>query len=455
MGWSYRKSFRAGPFRMNFSKKGISYSMGVKGARINTGPGGTYVSLSTHGISYRQKISGPVPPLPYPTYETQPNNADDNIASAAVEELTDTDSLAFITELNQKYAKISYAKEAKLPLLLILLALLFFSFGKRETIVQPAADSIVVRIIALKGANIREEPNVKSHILQTAAYDQKFALLDSSNQQWLKVGLADDSGYVNRELAEINHLFSEEVKEDETYLANKYLVYEVALLLLCFIPVMRWLKRLDKKRFTIALHYNMEDKYQQVYDQFVAHFVTFSRSSRIWQYLKAQGTMDYKRNAGAGQLIRRARIPGLSANKMPAPYFVTNVAIPCISLRDMELYFLPERLLIKRRNTFAAVFYKNLRITGLVAEFIESEMLPHDARVIGYTWQYVNKTGGPDKRFNGNRKLPICAYSQYTFISDTGIFEIIATSKQSAMDDFADFITRIGILQSRMGNCYL
>jgi hypothetical protein len=58
MGWSYRKSFGSGPFRVNFSKRGISYSVGVKGARMNFGPRGTYVNLSSHGIKYRRKLQG-------------------------------------------------------------------------------------------------------------------------------------------------------------------------------------------------------------------------------------------------------------------------------------------------------------------------------------------------------------------------------------------------------------
>ncbi|WP_343745305.1 DUF4236 domain-containing protein [Chitinophaga sp.] len=453
MGWSFRKSLSAGPFRMNFSKSGISYSMGVKGARINTGPRGTYVSLSAYGISYRQKISGPAP-LPSPVADRSPGAADNNIASAPVEELTDTDSQAFIAELNRKCAQVSYAKGIKLPMLLILVALLFTSWGTRERIVQPAADTVFVRIQAFNGANIRQAPNVKSRIIQMAAYDQKYTLLDTANPQWLKVGVSDSAGYVNRDLAEINHLSYKEVKEEERYLVNNYLGYEIVLWVVGFVLLVRWLKKVDKKRFTMELHYDMDDKYQQVYQQFREHFITFLQSSKIWQYLNAQATNDYKRNAGAGKLIRRISVRRLSENKVPAPYFITNVSIPCISLYNMELYFLPERMLIKRGNTFAAVFYKNLRITGHDTNFIESEPLPRDARVIDYTWQYVNKSGGPDRRFNNNRKLPVCLYSQYTFTSDTGFFEIIATSKLSAMDDFAGFVLKIGALQSRMRACY-
>ncbi|MBC9913887.1 DUF4236 domain-containing protein [Chitinophaga varians] len=454
MGWSFRKSISAGPFRMNFSKSGVSYSVGGKGARINTGPRGTYVNLSAYGISYRQKVSAPVSPLSPPSFETSPGERHNNITSAAVEELTDTDSQSFITELNQKCAKVSYAKGAKLPLLLLLAVLLFSSWGKRDRIIQPATDTTFVRVVAVNGANIRKEPNVKSRILETATYDQKYILLDTSNRQWLKVGVSDSSGYVSRDLAEISHLSYDEVKEEESYLVNEYLGYEIVLWILGFVFLIRWLKRVDRKRFTMELHYAMDDKYEQVYQQFKAHFVTFSRSSRIWQYLNTQRTTDYKRHAGAGNLIRRLRIRGISENKIPIPYFVTNVAIPYISLHNLELYFLPERLLVKRGSAFAAIYYKNLHITGRVTDFIESDMLPGDARVVDYTWQYVNKSGGPDRRFNNNRKLPVCAYSEYTFTSDTGVFETIATSKQSAMDDFAGFILKIGALQERVGACY-
>lgn len=368
MGWSFRKSVGYGLFKVNFSKSGVSYSMGVRGARVNLGPRGTYVNLNAHGINYRQRIAGPVYPPPFPGPASMPVEAHNNIASADVDTLTDTDSQAFIEELNRKSAQVSYVKGAMLPMLLVVFAFVSAAFDRQERVIK-----------------------------------------------------------------------------------SDYLVYELALCMICFVPLVRWLKRLDKRRFTMAIHYDMDDQYRQVYEQFTVHFGTFSRSSKVWQYLNAQRTTDYKRNAGAGKIIRRVGVRGISENKIPTPYFVTNVAIPCITLHNMELYFLPERLLIKRGSVFAAVFYKNLQLKGQCVNFIESETLPADALVINYTWQYVNRSGGPDRRFNNNRKLPVCAYSEYTFTSDTGIFEIIATSKQSAMDDFAGFIIKIGVLQERMG----
>lgn len=61
MGLYFRKSVNlGGGLRLNFSKSGIGLSGGVKGARISTGPRGTYMNLSIPGtgIGYRTRLGG-------------------------------------------------------------------------------------------------------------------------------------------------------------------------------------------------------------------------------------------------------------------------------------------------------------------------------------------------------------------------------------------------------------
>ncbi|MEU9481142.1 DUF4236 domain-containing protein [Streptomyces sp. NPDC048191] len=55
MGFSYRKSFKAGPFRVTASKSGISYSAGVKGVRVTKRANGrvqTTISAPGTGLRY-------------------------------------------------------------------------------------------------------------------------------------------------------------------------------------------------------------------------------------------------------------------------------------------------------------------------------------------------------------------------------------------------------------------
>lgn len=61
MGFRFRKSFGKGPFRINISKSGIGYSIGVKGARITKTAKGTKrttLSVPGTGLSYVSETSG-------------------------------------------------------------------------------------------------------------------------------------------------------------------------------------------------------------------------------------------------------------------------------------------------------------------------------------------------------------------------------------------------------------
>ncbi len=453
MSLSFRKSINAGPFRLNFSKSGISYSMDIKGARVNIGPRGTFVNLSSHGITYQRRISGQGSHQPQSIPQIAPLDLENvhNIASADIEQLTDTDSADFISELTRKADQISYVNWfGILPLVFFLIILSTFSFSERTIITRPETDSTLVEVTSYVGVNIRKAAYPGSEILKAADYAATFPLIDSTNRKWLKIRFNDSEGYISRRFAAISHDHHDKVVETQTVLSNSYAGYELLAGIIGFVLLIRWLKKLDKKRFEMELHYNMDEQFQQIYQQFAQHFKTFSCSRRIWQYLNVHNTIDYKRNAGAGKLIKRVALRSISTDQKPMRYFITNVAIPYLKLSNIEFYFLPERLVVKRGSTFAALFYKNLRISGSSTRFIEEEGVAGDALVVDYTWKYVNKKGGPDRRFNNNRKLPICLYSEYALTSDTGIYEVITTSKQGAMDAFANFLMQIGKLQSRM-----
>jgi len=188
MGWSYRKSFGSGPFRVNFSKSGISYSVGVKGARVNVGPRGTFVHLSSHGISYRKKIG--TAPVSSRQQANLPRAFEPghHIASAAVEQLTDSDSKAFIDELTQKSGQTSYVGLfGTFPLILFLSILAFTTFSTKTRVAQPQTDSALVYVTSDIGANVRAKADPKSPIVKTALGGQAFLPADSTNSKWLNL----------------------------------------------------------------------------------------------------------------------------------------------------------------------------------------------------------------------------------------------------------------------------
>lgn len=56
MGFYLRKSFKAGPVRLNLSKSGLGVSTGVKGLRVGAGPKGNYVHAGRGGLYYRKSL---------------------------------------------------------------------------------------------------------------------------------------------------------------------------------------------------------------------------------------------------------------------------------------------------------------------------------------------------------------------------------------------------------------
>ncbi|MGN6385371.1 MAG: DUF4236 domain-containing protein, partial [Verrucomicrobiota bacterium] len=60
MGWSYRKSVRVGPFRVNLSKSGVGYSVGTGGFRVGQSARGRRYSsfnIPGTGVTYRDSKS--------------------------------------------------------------------------------------------------------------------------------------------------------------------------------------------------------------------------------------------------------------------------------------------------------------------------------------------------------------------------------------------------------------
>ncbi len=62
-----------------------------------------------------------------------------------------------------------------------------------------------------------------------------------------------------------------------------------------------------------------------------------------------------------------------------------------------------------------------MTIEQRLTTFIENEAVPSDANVVGSTWHYVNKSGGPDRRFNNNAQLPVVQYGVLMLKSSRGL----------------------------------
>lgn len=192
--------------------------------------------------------------------------------------------------------------------------------------------------------------------------------------------------------------------------------------------VLAWLRRLDAERGTCVLMFNLEDVAKEKFSCLIDSFNKVIACNCVW-HVPAQGAGDWKRNAGATTIVKRDRVqPRLGKPRR----IESNIDAPVLSAGDETLYFFPDRLLVYSANSVGAVSYADLKALSNNVAFREDASVPSDAEVIGSTWQFVAKSGGPDRRFKNNVQIPIVRYGEIHLKSNSGLNELFQTSNCNA-----------------------
>ena len=126
------------------------------------------------------------------------------------------------------------------------------------------------------------------------------------------------------------------------------------------------------------------------------------------------------------------------------PFIKTNVPIFRMAVGRQTLYFMPDRLLIVEGTQVGAVSYRSLDISVNKTQFIEDGAAPADAAIVGRTWRYVNRDGGPDRRFNNNPQLPVCLYDELMLRTSSGLNEVVQLSQPNVAEGFAAAVRYLG-----------
>ena len=201
---------------------------------------------------------------------------------------------------------------------------------------------------------------------------------------------------------------------------------------------------LDRRRLTITLDYDLQDNQLRRFNELAQQFQGLTKCRKVWRIPLQHRETDWKRNAGASHTVQRRE----TAPRTALPHLIkSNLKFPSIPLGKKTIYFTPDAILVVARRSVAALDYDDFEIDVRRTQFIESARPPRDATVVGTTWQYVNKGGGPDRRFSNNRKLPVCLYGEMDMKSSSGFNERIQCSYAEAVLQFASSI--VGMRQPR------
>ena len=207
----------------------------------------------------------------------------------------------------------------------------------------------------------------------------------------------------------------------------------------------RWV---DSYKRRSVLFYDLDQDATKAYEAVTRAFDKMMACAGKW-HREAQGDVHdlatWKRNAGAGRLVKRKSTdlayatPGVIAS---------NIKPPLIRFGRQSVYFFPDTAFVVDGKQVGAISYDNISIQGEGISFIEVETVPADAKVIRQTWKYLNKSGGPDRRFSNNYQIPVCRYELAQFSSSSGLNELLEFSRTGVVEPFANAIRNLAL---RMG----
>lgn len=354
MGWYFRKSLGFGPLRVNLSKSGVGYSLGVRGARIGANARGTYIRMGRGGVYYQKYLqtnsSGPrTEPVPAP-FQPQLSTAPELaqvIPTASASSLQDSSATELLQEI---------------------------TFHYRKTRIAPI-------------------------VIGFAAFALGVSML-ASLPVWTTIGLLL-AGAVAHAIA----------------------------------------TRADYKRKVVHLDYALEPEAARAYVALLQGIEQLRNTGGLWRISSGETNANTKYHAGAQYSIKRNRI----VTRLEPPRFInTDAAIFMVNTGPQRLYFLPDRILVYEGDQIGVVQYGSLAFTVEPSTFVESETVPLDAEVIGRTWRYTNKSGGPDRRFANNPQIPLVRYASVVMQSSGGLNYLIQASNMQKANSFVQAVRQYG-----------
>ncbi|MEM5368960.1 hypothetical protein V4C53_23410 [Paraburkholderia azotifigens] len=194
-----------------------------------------------------------------------------------------------------------------------------------------------------------------------------------------------------------------------------------------------WVYYWDTARRATVLFYDLDATSEQAFLSAANGLQQLAGSAGKWRIDATGRVLDSKYHAGASNVVQRK---ALKLGVGPFSKVKCNLDVPYIVTGANVLYFCPDRLFIASGREVATVRYSDLNLRDGSTQFIEEEGVPNDAVVVGRTWRYVNKSGGPDRRFKDNRELPVVRYDELSITTSSGLNELLQFSKSGVATAF-------------------
>lgn len=386
-GWSYRKRVKIAPgVTLNFSKNGVSTSVGPKGARLSFGPNGTYLNTSIPGTGLyrRQKIGGGNNKT---TNEPIPKQYDDNALGCVwgiVAAFFIVAAFVFWEYTDGEFIGLTICILTT-GIISIFFSIASFWSGNSK---QASNDDL----------NLQEEQSYVEKRLETVDFTnepEKYQILSSYNQCLL---ILPQIGEAEKILTEL---------KDKT---RKKFVNQI--------PIWQKKKEELSEGFEGAKYSataTLSTEHKGKYEIFCASINDLTKSELLYERCGVINRKKLEITTGDFNFIK------------------SDFKTPVIVREDgTQLYFFPSFLINARNSTnFDVIPYHKITIHTKDVITYETDS-PRDAEILGHSYLYENKDGSRDMRRTINPIITKVKYRAIKF-DDIDGFEICVSNYQTAL----------------------
>lgn len=445
MAWTFRRKIKVAPgVHINLSKSGVSTSIGPKGAKVTVGSNGTYLhtGIPGTGIYNRQKIgSAPKSSTPSTTLGISTSSSNGSIGE-------DTSNnkgcikffiwilciISGILIISGIWSIVDTKKNIQLK------NKEYSQLISQENIGQTADETVFEsRELELQG-EINELQNslTPSYMLlalfsilfifsilwlvKRATFEPSKSLTDaetSSNLRSIRTKIANTSDPLKKEILKnhLGHLIQQDANKRIKPLVDK------------------WAKKVEKnptpknqEQFRIyeeqynsaiteseSLIFNVDDKLSDAertaYADFCESFRAVRSCSKVWKILFSVRNTELKSSAYASVQRESTTLQTGIFDKLSF-----SNGVPVFPTSDgKSIYFYPKFVVAgKTISDFEVLPISSVNLAYKSTRFIEDGTRPADAKQVDTTYRYINKNGGPDRRYSYNPVMPVFLYGDIT-----------------------------------------
>ncbi len=189
---------------------------------------------------------------------------------------------------------------------------------------------------------------------------------------------------------------------------------------------------------SVMIDFAFDDASLATWTELEKRFHSLASSRSIWDVTREASVDRAKTRSAAARAVNRTPVTLRFGQADGISSRWRGLCLENANGGDLEIF--PGFCLVQQRhgNDFALVDLRELSLAVSRQRFIEEESVPADARIVGTTWEKVNRDGSRDRRFADNRELPIVEYGALTLRSPTGINEEYMVSAVGSVIEFVE-----------------